>query len=67
MFRTNTVIVIGAGAGKEFGLPTGEELAIDIAKQLNIVFNERKITAGNQEILQVQSYMLMKKDVTSAF
>ena len=38
MFRSKTVFVIGAGASKEAGLPTGPELRAAIASKLDIKF-----------------------------
>lgn len=40
MFKSRTVFVIGAGAGCDFNMPTGERLATDVAKRLNIRFKE---------------------------
>lgn len=39
-FKPNTVLVLGAGASKDFGLPLGMELKQHIEGELNIRFNE---------------------------
>jgi hypothetical protein len=36
MFKSKTVFVIGAGASKEAGLPTGEELKKSISTLFNV-------------------------------
>lgn len=38
MFRRKTVIVVGAGASSEVGLPTGAELKADVANKLSFEF-----------------------------
>lgn len=40
MFSTPTVLVIGAGAGFDVGMPVGEQLSSEIADKLNIRFDE---------------------------
>lgn len=42
MFKRKTVIVVGAGASKEVGLPTGDALKQEIAKKLNFTFEENR-------------------------
>lgn len=49
MFRPNTTLVIGAGAGAEINFPVGEKLAKDISNQLD--FDEGK--PGNQELRNI--------------
>jgi hypothetical protein len=36
MFKTKTLFIVGAGASREFGLPTGAELKAQIAHLLDI-------------------------------
>jgi hypothetical protein len=38
MFRTNTVIVVGAGASSEVGLPLGDQLLEQIVKRVHITY-----------------------------
>ncbi|HEY7241154.1 MAG TPA: hypothetical protein VH600_18415, partial [Burkholderiales bacterium] len=47
-----TVIVLGAGASKEVGLPTGEELKQRIADLLNIRFDVNRLKSGDAEIVE---------------
>ena len=37
MFKANTLLIIGAGAGQEIGLPIGIELSNQIAQKVNFV------------------------------
>ena len=46
----NYVFVIGAGASKEFNLPTGEELKSDISNLLNIKFEMMNLISGDYEL-----------------
>jgi hypothetical protein len=39
MFNKRTLFVVGAGASKEVGLPTGTELMVRIATKLDLRFN----------------------------
>ena len=50
----NTVFIIGAGASKEAGMPTGEELKKEIADKLDIRFDtwEDKFENGDYEIVK---------------
>ena len=43
---------MGAGASKEFGLPTGEELKFQIASQANVRFDEfgRRLLSGEADV-----------------
>lgn len=50
MFEKKTVIVLGAGASKESGLPTGQELKDQIVQLLNIKFDWREQTRGDYRI-----------------
>ena len=47
-----TLLIVGAGASKEAGLPTGAELKADIASRLNLEFEDRRQTSGDAEIVQ---------------
>jgi hypothetical protein len=51
-FRRN-VIIVGAGASKEYGLPTGAELAQTIAKISDIRFDDHgaRLASGNHQIV----------------
>ena len=40
MFSVPTVFVIGAGAGKDIGMPVGSELSIEIAAKLKITHKD---------------------------
>ena len=40
MFYSKTLFVVGAGASKEAGLPTGNELTATIAKKVDIKFRD---------------------------
>lgn len=51
MFRSSTIFVIGAGASREFSLPTGGELTAQIAKKMDIRFRGfNEIISGDPEI-----------------
>ena len=52
-FRKN-VFIVGAGASKEFGLPTGKELADEIAKIADIRFDDwgRSLDHGDYKIVE---------------
>lgn len=39
MFRRNTVFIVGAGASKELGLPTGAELSAQIVTMCDVTYN----------------------------
>ena len=50
---TNTVFVIGAGAGKEVNLPSGHELKSRIAQLLDIRFdNLGRLERGDHQIVK---------------
>jgi hypothetical protein len=53
MFKRKTVIVLGAGAGVEIGMPIGSTLSTVIATKLNIKFGEfgTKMKSGSPEIV----------------
>ena len=52
MFSVQTVFVIGAGAGKDIGMPVGSELSAVIAAKLNIKHKDggRQLASGDYEI-----------------
>ena len=53
MKRDNTVYVIGAGASKEVGFPTGDELKTEIAADANIRYGHfNQLEAGDHEIAE---------------
>ena len=54
MFRSNTVIVVGAGASNEYELPLGEGLTEKIARDVKIRFNEfgNRPESGDEFIIQ---------------
>jgi hypothetical protein len=52
MFRAKTVLVIGAGASVEVGLPMGSELLEQITQLVDIKFDYSRQTAGDPSIVQ---------------
>jgi hypothetical protein len=50
MLDKDTVLVIGAGASKEFGLPIGSDLQETIAESLNLRFQNGVIQSGNADL-----------------
>jgi hypothetical protein len=52
-FRRNTLFVIGAGASKEVGLPTGAELAESIADKLDLRFEFSRLRSGDPTIAEL--------------
>lgn len=52
MPRQKTVIVLGAGASQEAGLPTGAELKEEIASLLNFRVERWELTGGDDTIMQ---------------
>ena len=51
--KKKTVFVIGAGASKEFELPTGNELQGQIAKLVDIRFSDRRLVSGDPQIFDI--------------
>ncbi len=47
MFAKKTLIIVGAGASKEVGLPTGEDLASEIAAMLEFRFDFGRLVEGD--------------------
>lgn len=62
MFNKKTVIVVGAGASKEAGLPTGQELKTQIVSLLDIRFEWRDQKSGDVTICE--ALRLFVKDET---
>lgn len=52
-----TTIIVGAGASKEFGLPTGVELKKTIGGKLNILWNDGRFTSGDLDIVEIFKYI----------
>ena len=52
MFRAKTVLVIGAGASVEVGLPMGSELLKQIVQLTHITFDHNRQTTGDRSILE---------------
>ena len=52
MFSVPTIFIIGAGAGKEIGMPVGRELSATIAKELDIKHKNfgPELSSGDYEI-----------------
>ncbi|MEX1059599.1 MAG: hypothetical protein WED13_01105 [Methyloceanibacter sp.] len=53
MFRKPTVLIIGAGANKEFGLPLGTELMTQVGEALRFRFDFDRQISGDRELLDV--------------
>lgn len=62
MFAKRTTIVVGAGASKEAGLPTGQDLKDLIAKSLNIKFDWREQKSGDHKISEALRLHVRKSD-----
>ena len=52
MFARKTLLVVGAGASREAGLPIGEELAAKICSLLFFEFEFGRLKKGSEEMLQ---------------
>lgn len=63
MFNQRTVIVVGAGASKEAGLPTGQELKAKIVSLLNIKFDWNQQKSGDATICQALRLYVSKSEV----
>jgi len=57
MFRNNTVIIVGSGASKEVGLPTGEGLKKIIAKLLQFRISNGMREGGDDSIYKAIGYL----------
>ena len=51
MFRAKTVLVIGAGASAEVGLPMGPQLLQQIVQLTNMTFDYNQLRTGDHVIL----------------
>lgn len=62
MRRQKTVLIVGAGASQKFGFPLGNELKLQIAENLNIMFDRfgQNLQSGSYDI--VQALRLLVKD-----
>jgi hypothetical protein len=58
MFRANTVVVVGAGASVEVGLPVGSELLKQIVQLTHITFDFSRQVSGDNAILQALRIIL---------
>jgi hypothetical protein len=58
-----TVLVLGAGASKGFGLPLGQELRDTIARDLNIMFDGvgRNLRSGSWEIVEALKLLVRQQ------
>ncbi len=58
-FRRN-VIIVGAGASKEYGLPTGAELAQSIARIADIRFDDfgTRLSSGDHQIVSTLRFLV---------
>lgn len=65
MFEKSTVIVVGAGASKEAGLPTGQELKTKIVDLLNIRFDWREQKSGDVRICEALRLYVKKAEPAS--
>lgn len=53
MFKKKTVFIVGAGASKEFGLPTGDELKKQISNKIDIRYsNGYSLSNGDPQIAE---------------
>lgn len=58
MFRAKTVLVIGAGASVEVGLPMGSELLRQIVQLTDIRFDHRQKSSGDLAIVEALRLVL---------
>ncbi len=58
VFRAKTVLVIGAGASVEVGLPMGSDLLKQIVDLTNITFDFSRQESGDREILEALKLIL---------
>ena len=58
MFRAKTVLVVGAGASVEVGLPMGSELLKQIVKLTHITFEHYRQKSGDPAILEALKIIL---------
>lgn len=62
-----TVLVLGAGTSKGFGLPLGQELRDTIARDLNIMFNDfgSRLQSGSWEIVEALRILIQQSEGSS--
>lgn len=65
MFKSKAVIVVGAGASAEVGLPVGAKLKSDIADRLNIKFPDGYRQVGGDKNIY-QAYELLSRTSSGA-
>ncbi len=63
MFRAKTLLVIGAGASVEVGLPMGAELLSQITKLIGLKYEWNRQTAGDPGFAQALRYCLDEKGI----
>jgi hypothetical protein len=51
MFKKPIVIIVGAGASCEYGLPLGSALKSSAAQKLRFIFQHGRLTSGDQDLL----------------
>lgn len=64
MFKSKTVFIVGAGASREVGLPTGEEIKLQIKNNLNFRFESitNRLASGSPKIAgAIQEYVRREK------
>ena len=64
MFEKKTMIVIGAGASAEVGLPIGHDLRTIIASSLNFRIERNIQTSGDKDIFHALQFALQGKPVS---
>lgn len=63
MFNRKTVVVVGAGASSEFGLPTGGALKTEIASLLDIRFADgHSQSSGDHDICEAYRHAIQLED-----
>jgi hypothetical protein len=58
MFRAKTVLVVGAGASTEVGLPMGHDLLKRLVKLTHITFEYHRQKTGDPEIVEALRIIL---------
>src|SRR5258705_906095 len=53
MFKSRTVLIVGAGASQEVGLPIGKELTTKIAQLVDLHIDAGRITRGDYQIFEI--------------
>jgi len=62
MFHVPTVMIIGAGAGVDLDMPTGDTLCYEIANRVNIFFDQGEKIRGNDETLDAMRRLARVKN-----